>query len=194
MQLSEVSCFWQFMGLPVGQLVWTLRNTLQFKGSLNLDRAIGEFSLAVEEVKGSGVGSCGESSSSSLVSYKWKPPHKGWLKINVGAAFVQNASIGAFIVRNEDGKVLLATSKVMKGGCRSAFEAEVSVLDWASNFADRCNWTGVVFGIDAKFVVDEVLAESEPNGWNTFERVNAIRSRFGSLFGLQGKQIQLLMI
>ncbi|KAF3436716.1 hypothetical protein FNV43_RR19463 [Rhamnella rubrinervis] len=74
------------------------------------------------------------------------------------AAFVQNASAGAFIVRNEDGKEKLATSK-----------------------------------IDAKFAADEVLAESEPNGWNTFARVNAIRSRFrrpdGSLFGLQGKQI-----
>ncbi|KAF3437439.1 hypothetical protein FNV43_RR20192 [Rhamnella rubrinervis] len=79
------------------------------------------------------------------------------------AAFVQNASAGAFIVRNEDCKEKLATSK-----------------------------------IDAKFAADEVLAESEPNGWNTFARVNAIRSRFrrpdGSLFGLQGKQILLLMV
>ncbi|KAF3432858.1 hypothetical protein FNV43_RR23960 [Rhamnella rubrinervis] len=55
-----------------------------------------------------------------------------------------------------------------------------SVLEWATDYAYRSNWRGIVFETDAKFVVDDVLAGSEPSGWNSFENLNVIRSRFAN--------------
>ncbi|KAF3447866.1 hypothetical protein FNV43_RR08572 [Rhamnella rubrinervis] len=142
-----------------------------------MEKAVQDFTLAVEEFKGKKADIGEGSSSNDSGSRTWKPPSQEWLKINVDAAFKFNKTAGAFIVRNAVGKVIFVSSKVLERGCNSAYEAEAFALDWATDYADKYGWKRIVFEMDAKMVMEDVLAESESNSWIMFERLSAIRRR-----------------
>lgn len=61
----------------------------------------------------------------------------------------------AMIVRNEKGNLLYLSSNLMS--CDSPFDAELQVLEWVSDFAYSCGWRNIVWEVDAKEVVKEVL-------------------------------------
>ncbi|KAF3455958.1 hypothetical protein FNV43_RR00601 [Rhamnella rubrinervis] len=145
-------------------LAWTFRNALQSQGPLNLGGATCELLLEVEEFKGKEAESEEGSSSTATEIYKWKPPHKDWLKINVDAAFNQNNSAGAFIF----------ITKMRLNAIRSRFLNSEWKLVWslretnsvADSLARFSLFNNVALSVDefslgdlSSFVLDKIVVE-----------------------------------
>ncbi|KAF3442329.1 hypothetical protein FNV43_RR16245 [Rhamnella rubrinervis] len=58
------------------------------------------------------------------------------------------------------------------------FDIDAEVLGWVIGYAEKYAWQKVVWEIDAKEVVKEVMAEKDPMAWSLFENFLPIKSRF----------------
>lgn len=77
---------------------------------------------------------------------------------------------------DDRGKLLVLRTKLID--CASPFDAEVKALEWASDVAEMGSWRKVVWSMDAKLIVDEMLSSEEPNGWETRLDLLNIKERF----------------
>lgn len=64
---------------------------------------------------------------------RWSPPSIGEWKINCNASFKNGRAALGLVVRDDCGTLIEATAKIYF--CKSAFEAELKVVEWATSIA-----------------------------------------------------------
>ncbi|KAF3457050.1 hypothetical protein FNV43_RR01707 [Rhamnella rubrinervis] len=112
--------------------IWKGQCSYCFEGDINWFKFIGHFNVAVEEFLTIKTQDISPTMSSS--SLKWSP-QRGFIKVNMDAAFVASQAAVAMVVRNDQGHLLYLASKLMK--CVSSFVAEVEALRWAAKYAKQ---------------------------------------------------------
>ena len=88
-----------------------------------------------------------------------------FLKINVDAAVGNSAIAFAMVVRNQAGNLVFLASCISEP--LESYLAELKALTWAVNHACEFGWTNVIWCSDAKNVIKEVGADTEPIGWKS---------------------------
>lgn len=116
--------------------------------------------------------------SASKIKETWKPPKRGWWKVNCDTAWVNGKATMAMVVWDEDGLLVMACSKVSSAS--SAYEAEMKTVEWAVTSAARKPWNKLMFSSSALTVVNEMKSSNDPNGWYMKESVFSIRAMLNS--------------
>ncbi|KAF3456653.1 hypothetical protein FNV43_RR01307 [Rhamnella rubrinervis] len=90
------------------------------------------------------------------------------------------------VVRNDVGKLIWLSSSLLS--CRSALEAELEALRWASELAEHRNWRNIIWEVDASEVAKVVCSTEEPTkvvcsteeptNWFTYHKILELRKRF----------------
>lgn len=118
-----------------------------------------------------------KSSGLSLrVLQPWCAPASGCFKLNIDAAFKNGVAGLACIVRDCMASRVLVRSK--KCDCRSAFDAELLGLEWASEPLVKDGWSNPSWCSDSKEVVSFINSASEHGSWLSRYTVVRLRNLF----------------
>lgn len=99
---------------------------------------------------------------SPSVEIRWRPPEKGWKKINTDAAFKLGKAGLSAVVRDDDGSLLWVEAGAEVAA--SAEEAELKAVKMAVSLAIREGWPQVVIEGDCKRLL-EGLQEQKCRSW-----------------------------
>lgn len=111
--------------------IWNLRNDRMFERKWSVETAVNFFENSVLEFTGGLRYQC--PLSKNRTKDIWKPPKRGWWKVNCDAVFNSGKAATAMMVRDEDGLMVEASFEM--AGCTSAFEAEALALERAIKLA-----------------------------------------------------------
>lgn len=109
---------------------WRFRNECLFEGKISIKEAGKQLDFFVSDFAGDI-----QFPSFPTVQKRnklWSPPNHGWWKINCEATFVEGNAAFALVVRNDDGLLVVACTKLVQ--LFLAYEAEMKYIEWAFIF------------------------------------------------------------
>ena len=97
----------------------------------------------------------------------WKPPRPGWIKCNIGVDFDKKTSRsgGAWVVRNEMGKILIHSRRVFIN-VRSLDEAKYKALLWSLESLCFHHLNRIIIALDDDTLTKVIL---RPKAWPNFK-------------------------
>lgn len=104
--------------------------------------------------------------ASPVLRKSWKPPPTGWVKCNIGIDFDKTSSRsgGAWVLRNEKGKILIHSRRVFYGVC-SRDEANLQGLLWALESLRDHHINRVIIAMEDGTLLKVIL---RPKAWPNF--------------------------
>ncbi|KAF3538239.1 hypothetical protein F2Q69_00020443 [Brassica cretica] len=97
----------------------------------------------------------------------WEPPRAGWIKCNIGVDFDKKVSKsgGAWVVRNERGKILMHSRRVFNN-VKSLDEAKYKALLWSLESLSFHHLNKVIIALDDDKLTKVIL---RPKAWPNFK-------------------------